>query len=548
MSMEFEDSDDFDLPEAGAGGGWRKAFRLAISRYKGAGIVLFATGFSGTILEVIAYGSLLSAISTLESGSDGPIPFMPAGLLSGVPEVGIVGIASAFLLLMLFSALLYYFNGRLVARYRRESFRDMIKRTIVQIDRFPDAEYVTTLGTRGLGRALRRECRYVSRAVTDILTLPRQAVTLLAIVVLGARYYPIVVAIAVAIASLSLPFHIAVGRWGSQTMAKLIRKGAAKSEADRRVIETLRFPTNFTNDAQNSEKLAADHADGDVVSGFLDTYRDRMLLSPISQFVSRMMAFLIVTGVGFYIGVRWESGSFTLAEIVLVIIAFRMAATSLSSLIQGVVVVASYSPIINGILDFLYLDKRPHQSKLGPAALKTEDGKPLPKRFFWIGGSELNQSIVRRINALWVEDDADVFVIAGSASAAPHLRPIDMSALENWLQGYGAAFSPELKAQLQSAASGTEGATDAGRAMLAYWQCAAHKTPFVHLFWDSKSFMNLAQGDRSLLLGMLGDHRLCVFHVSTPKRLSPMLDGNIFRLDGLIARRVDLDSPTTRNE
>ncbi|MBR9824345.1 MAG: ABC transporter ATP-binding protein [Alphaproteobacteria bacterium] len=537
MSSGFDDSDDFEGALAAPTGGWRRVFLLAIERYKGAGLALFITGILATLFEVAAYGTLLGVISNIDTSSSATSGF-PALPLPNIGLSNIVIAAAAFLLFMAASALLYYAQGIQLARYRRISFSDMIESTLAKLIRFPDSYYPLSLGKRGMARALRRECRYVSRAVTDVLMLPQPAIVLLTTLTLGILFYPEIVGIAALLALLSVPLHIAVGQWGSQTMRSLIERGAAKSEADRQKVEKLLLSMDLHNREDSMQAAAQEHVADERVSSFLNAYGRRMMLSPVSLLVSRLSALLIISAVGLYITQQHLEGQFNLAEIALVIIGFRMASGALSQLTQSIVVIASYSPLIGHLLDFLYQRDSSSLTNLSSIPLIPEDGQPLPRRFFWIGGPDIERSIVLRINSVLSTSQNQPAII--SSQTAEPVGDSDTNELRDWLEAGTLPFSKDLINEVLDACSSGMAASDRGCAMLSFWQIHK-KSPQANLFWDSKSFVNLGRDNQEAVLERLNERSLCVYHVSIPKRLSSFLDGNIFRLDNGIIRRVDPD-------
>lgn len=534
MIGDFDDSDEFDGATSEARGGWRKIFRLALARYKFAGLILFVTGISATVLEISAYVVILNFITQLDSGTAAApfsftLPFLDLANASVLVQAGL------FLGLMLTSTSLFYIQGALVARYRRIAFQDTIERTLTKLIRFPDARYPAELGARGMARTLRRECRYVSRAIIDLLTLPRPALVLLAVIVLGIQHYPAIIAIAATLALLSLPLHIAVGRWGSKTVRNMIKKGGIKSQADRNVVERIQISTNVPAVDGPLEEAALAHGRDPRVSNFLFAYGRRMMLSPVSMLVSRLVLIVIITAIGLYIARQIGVGAFSLADTAMVILGFRLASNTLSSLIQTTVIVASYSPLIGGLLSFLYLDPRAETASSGTPPLTTENGAPLPKRFMWVGGPSLDRSIVSRINALWPADDAGVMIVTGTPGDTPGAE--SESEFRAWMNDHSVALSEEIQSEALQAYRDAPLATERGRALVAFWECE-RSNPGSRIFWDSKSFMSFGPADRTALLGRLSDRNFCLYFISVPKRLSALVDGNIFRLHGDLVIRV----------
>ncbi len=495
--------------------GWALTLKRAFFWYPGSALALLVSGLIGTVLETTAFAVAIICIQVLQSQES--VTYFGFTLEYPLSTNVLIGCGLVFSGFMLMSALMHYFNGILLARTRRKTFRDMIVTSLEKFAQSPGSSFVTSQNSKALSRVLRRDCRYVSKATTDGLGLPRPLIVLTVAIVLGIIYYPEITLTILGILALSLPLHIAVGHWGARNMSRLLNSGANKSRADGEAIDSLML-SPFRLSSTASEQLAKDHADGREVQDFLLAYQSRVALVPTSMLISRLSYLAIFMAVGLVLALQWQNGELNFASIAILLIGIRFAAAASSELAQIITVISSYSPLIKGLLTFVSEPgTHPNAGFETVSELSLNAGRAqLPNRVFLIGDGALTWSLADYVSTFQDSDACEPQIISGEFSEIPSmydLEPVRLAIKMEWK-----TLSDPTKTKVLQTLDGELVGDRVANSLIAL-KLLTNKDHPTALFWENRAFTELPSNDKRVILRSLLNTAVTVVYSSVPKRL-----------------------------
>jgi|GEM_PF-4358658 len=499
------------------GFGWWRAFKIGYQKYPLAAILIFLTGLAAIVLELAAYGVIALGIELYQSqesrvflGYEFAFPFSRQTLLIGT---------LVFTISMFSSALVSFVNGWLLARYRRITFYDTIRDLVNRLDESNQHPFVNEYGIRGVSRSLRREARYVGRAITDALTLPTPFIVIAIVGVLAIWKYPTVALIVILIVAISSPFHFLTGKWGAAMMEKLINSGLGRGQADKEIVETiLQSPYRDNND--DSVDFGKQHADRPEVQKFLRYYEMRVRLMPISGLISRLSFLAIFIALGLYIGLALMQGKLTSSDVLILFVGVRFSGAALSQLASIITLVASYSPMISAPLDFLYDEKLNDQGASIPPIKMSSDRAP-GKQIILISDLPVTWPSVQNFAKNWPAANGDIQLISSNYTQLPSY--LDRQELATRVRKAMRGISKEELREIISTIETPEKGKPQAKAIIALAELAPRRTDKT-LFIPAKSIATLAKDDLAIVLSHLEQRPTAIIHGGVPKRL-PRQDG-----------------------
>ncbi len=495
--------------------GWIVTIRRAFSRYPKSALTLLGTGLLGSILEMLAFAIAVICIQVMQRQE--AVTYFNFSLPYPLSLDTLIICSALFGGFMLLSALSYFYNGILLAKLRRRTFRDMIALSLEKFVEKPGDNFVTSQSSKMISRVLRRDCRYVSKATTDGLGLPKPIIVLTITFVLGFMYFTEVTSAIVIILLASVPLHIIVSNWGARNMSRLIDSGAVKSKADGVAIETLVF-SPFKLGPEAAKRYASKHADSDEVQGFLRAYQGRVALVPTSVLVSRFTHLAIFLSVGVIMAIQWQRDGIDLAGIAILLIGIRFAAAATSEIAQIITVISSYSPLTNGLLSFVWSQQDGGSERLVelPVRAPGDDAMRLPLRIFLISDSMVSWPLAEQVSSLQGKQGYRPQIISGSFETVPVGHDVDVvrTALENeW-----ANLSDALKLKVHQKLNGERMDDLTANSLIALKLLVARDQPTA-VFWESKSFVGLSPADRRTVMRSLSNVPVTVVYNGVPKRI-----------------------------
>lgn len=495
--------------------GWLLILRRAFWRYPKSALALLGTGLLGTVLETLAFAIAIICIQVLQQQDS--VTYFGFTVPSPLSTDTLLVCSSLFAGFMLLSALTYFSNGLLLARLRRRTFRDMITMSLEKFVEKPGDSFTTSQSPKMLSRVLRRDCRYVSKATTDGLGLPKPVMVILVTLVLGSIYYTEVTIAILVILLASVPLHIVVSNWGARNMSRLIDSGSVKSRADGIAIESLVF-SPFKLSQKDSQRYAREHADSDAVQGFLKAYQGRVALVPTSVLVSRLTHLAIFLVVGILMAVQWQSDGLDLAGLAILLVGIRFAAAATSEIAQIITVISSYAPLTNGLLSFVSTKQSEQPERLAevPDHGSEEDAKPLPLRMFLISDAIISWPLAEQVSRLQGEHVYRPQIISGSFQAVP--EGYDFELIKKALDEEWANLSEPVKQKIQQLIDGESRDDLVANSLVALKLLVALDDPTA-VFWDSKSFVRLTPADRRIVMRSLANVPVTVVYNNVPKRI-----------------------------
>lgn len=487
--------------------GWQRTFKVAYLRYPWMAVVIFLTGILATILEIASFATIILGVKLLSS--DSKVSVIGYELEGPLSMTGIMIGVGVFAVLKLLSSLGYYGNMILVAKCRRRTYRNTIKETLDKVLNVPEHAYITQRGVRGLPRILRTESRYVSRAITDAMQLPRPILTLIALGIAGLYFYFIPVTIILVILLLSLPAHMLVARWGAKTMDTLLSSGAKKSQSDRRVFEDI-FNSSFSSSTSKGDDIGRRHADSYVVTKFLKSYEDRMRLTAITKLLTNLTFIVIISALGGLMIYGLQVKAIDFAGITALFLGIRFAISSFEQIAKLVTVIVSYSPLISEFLDFLYDMK----AKNDESNIQLVGAQYLTHKVYLITPNNINWYSSQSISKNWRKPKRPIQLIHGRFTEIPTDNlSADMAIA---FQGPWASLSPVIVKKIKAAILNMEKASEEAIALIALW-ISTLDNPRADVFWDWRGFLRISVQDRELILDWIGKRRVIV-HFSTPPK------------------------------
>lgn len=499
--------------------------RLSFRHYKRFMVGLMATGLAAVALEIAAYGVVFGGIAVL-SGGDLP-KFLENLLISTSGNVQIIYGVTAFFVLMLMAAGLHYAAGWMAARCRKVTFGDNISRTLQGLIWAPDHPFVRGRGSKEISRALRRDCRYSSLALTEFIGLPRPVIVATLCIGAGFTFYPVIAAIALIILIASIPIHLRTGRYGIDVMERLIAEGAKKGRADRDAVEALlASPWGDKADIQKGHVARAD------VQGFLNAYENRVTLAPVSQLTSRIISTIVFAAVGAYMFWMFIEGNLKFTDIAVIFIAFRIFNAASAEIVQQLVIIVSYSPIMKRLFEFFAQSGEfDTASGLDVNGLNFVDvDGPLPRVLAIIDTGGPTRRLAEQLSNLY---DLSADPLLGVPVPFPTGFSVDSEHLNRALAGSWADLSDPICEELRYAASSLADsaglkATDRAMALLPLILSPEDDQPRLSLL-EFRSFLELLPADRLLVQERATKNGpLAIIYRAYPKRYPHMFAGHLF--------------------
>ena len=496
--------------------------RLSLRDYKRFMLGMFAAGVGAVGLELGAYGVILAAIAVL---SDTPVPaVVERVLLNTSGQVQLATGAGAFFGLMLAAAGLHYLAGWLAATCRKRTFGDNITRTLQGLGRAPDHPFVRGRNAKEIARALRRDCRYSSLALTELINMPRPLVIAGLCVVAGFVFYPVIAAIALVILLVSVPVHLRTGRYGVAVMERLLSEGGRKGAADREAVETL-----LASPWVDRQAVETGHVEREDVLGFLDAYRDRVALAPVTQATSRIISTIVFAAVGAYMFWLFMDGRLRITDVAAIFIIFRIFNGASAEIVQKLVIIVSYSPIMKSLFAF-FEQSGEFGAKAQFAPPDVSFDRPLEPGTAVFGlldpGGPTRRLGEQLSAALAPESDAPP--IMAVAAPVPADYPLEPDRIEARLRGTAAGLSEELRAELRAAARNRTG-TDRALALLPILLSEPRGQVVVA---DSRSWLELSREDQEAMRPVLSGYGpVAVVYPAYPKRYPVLFHRALYARD-----------------
>jgi len=497
--------------------GWLKVFGNSFSNYKKDAIIVFLSGIFALVLEMASFAVLLLGLKLFAEG--GSVSLLGITLETPMPPRMMAYGLIIFVVLRLIASTVLYYSQVVIAKVRAESFRDYIERAIRHIQKYPDHEYIRSLGLKGSSRVLRRECRYASRTITDALQLPRHIFTLIILLALGLWAFPIAVALIVLIMVLSYPFHRKLGKWGVKVMENVLDYGAEKSKYDRQVIGTVLRSPFSTQDEGAVDDIPLKHSRSPIVSKFLLAYENRVKLPPRSQLITNLSFLLIFMIIGGIALLQYQVGEVDVVLLTALLIGIRLASAAVVQAFTSITVIASYSPLISDFLDFL--DTTPKVPLKD--SLEIVGGKFLSHKACIICPNEFDVAHAKEISNFWLKPVRDNIFIHGKYDELP--LDFDGSSIKNALQADGAweQMSDPMKDRIKQSIENFSAASEASASLIAAWYNSERNWK-TNVFWDARSFGQLIPDDQKLVEQWLRNRRLAIYYANVPKSV-PELEG-----------------------
>jgi len=508
---------------------------LSFRHYKRFMFGLLAAGLAAVTFEIAAYGVVFGAVAIIE---DGELPAALKSLFFGTSgQVQIITAVAVFFALMLFSASLHYLSGWLGARCRKTTFGDNITRTLQGLSRLPEHKFVRGRTPKDISRALRRDCRYSSLALTEFISLPRPVIVVFLCIVIGFIYQPVIAGIALTILALSLPIHLRTGRYGISVMERLITDGARKGKADREAVQAL-----LTSPWSVTEAIENNHVESEPVQAFLNAYRDRVALAPVTQLTTRIISTVVFAGVGAYLFWLYIQGRLQITEIAAIFIAFRIFNAASSEIVQQLVVIVSYSPIMKSLFEF-FSDSEATISKTGESLPSTQNS------LTWASSDEPHPYFISLIHEAGLtrhlsQQVSDVYGLTttfslGVAAPLPQNIILDLAELERMMAEKWSSLSPALLSELRQAATGDQNTPQRALALLPIILSKSENTARLTLM-EARAFLELTPPDQQIIHDIFANSGpFALVYGTFPKRYPQRFDGNIYVIDKNTLRLVN---------
>ena len=488
--------------------GWKRIFKIAFKDNPLPAFLIFSTGVFATLLEMAAFGVIIFAINNLTSGDATFIERFELNLEKGSPIIFYTILA--FAALKLSATMIFYGNAVLVAKYRRDLFVSMARKTVAMIRDFPNHPYVKKYGIKYLPRVLRREARYTSRAVSDAFQLPRHLIIVSVLFMLGLVYLPIPIIVTALIVLGSLPFHIIVSRWGAHTMDDLIDSGIRKGITDRQIIKRI-LKSPFIHDKEFNAEIENEYVQDKSAKRFFNAYGNRAKLTPRSQLVSSLTFLCIFIALGIILFNGLISGAYSVATVTALVIALRFISASVMAIAQIITNIASYSPLISELLDFLYANP----GKWTDREL-TVIGEKFSKRVILITKSEIDIHLGSKLNKLWGETARPMNLLADNSSVL--IEGSDINGIGEFLETEWSGLSDALKTSIMDAASGANQNNVSANQLILLW-LATKSNPKSSILWEARGFNGLGIADRHFILNWTGNRKTVICFPNIPKSL-----------------------------
>lgn len=506
------------------GYGWRHVFLHTIRRYPLQLLSLFVTGVSAMALELVGFGLVILSVSALEREPG----TQPSGLEKYVQFEGgsLVLVVVLFVSAMAASAILHFLNGWLTAYYRRKTFEDVMADTVETLRDRPDDAFVYESGIRGLSRVLRRDCRYLSRSITDAMKLPVPFLILVSTVIAGLMFFPYFSLVVLGLLALMLPFHILVGFWGGKVTDQLLKSASAKSAADQSVIDAVFLsPYAGTQEDEHAGSLGRAHSESEKVQPFLRAYEKRIRTIPASLLISRITFLVVLLILGVLGAKAYQAGSISLSEILTFLVGLRLAMTSMSELAAGVTNIISFSPLISGLADFLNSSRKHHEGL--PTLTLVSEPPNQNSGLFLISDAPFSWEVASSITARISGPGRDVQIITGDyGNLPPHMK---LAHIKRRLGPAWNALSNSLRDKIRKVCFDKSSTDEVGKSASALIDLCSPDQE-VDLYWSSSTFSALSAEDRAQLLAWLSTTRLIVVYPKVPKRVPRLKNFGVWTL------------------
>lgn len=495
-----------------------------LKSYKGYLFSVNSTMLLATVCELLAYSIAISYFS--QSWPEFLTPHIDQ--LNNNPNT-LIYLCCIFILFLFLSSVLYYCSALMSASCRVKAFKRNIDSMLSMVIRAPESDFVCKNLGSDLPRALRRDCRYLSLSLTDLITLPKLLLIIIFISTYGLLNYPIVSSVFIGLSVALIPIYVYVSKYGRRGMDGLLSSGAKKSNADKSIVKfILSQPVMLTS---NDYKVFDQHHI--YVNSFLSNYKRRMILAPLSDLVSRLCAVLIFSIIGCFLILGYQQGKFNFSDIIVIIIGLRFLVQALMELGQKCVIILSYVPLMGGLAHFILGGGRTEKRN---AIEQHVPSTGLSQHFCTIGNSELNWIVSNLVANHMSYDNSETILITDTQisnellSKLPSIEHI----LSHQLSDLSSSFKDDLRV-VNIEKSGPSFAVS----FFTIISLTVNSKP-CNIIIDGKLFNQLSASDKGVLLEYFGKYSICVYYSSIPKRKPSPFEERVYELrDGNLISIAD---------
>ena len=490
----------------------------AFTKYKKQASMFFAFGISAVIFEALAFVTIWIGFSQIDSkGKD--LPFSEA--LQGLSPVTVTIIGVGIVVGLLFlSALSFYLLGNRMAHFRRYSFEAASLDLLAKLNSNMASPYIEKNGAKAISRALRRDCRYISKSLGMLLIIPRFLLVLILALVAGLFSFPKITGVAILIIVLSLPFHMFAARHGISAMDRILSSSRSKSQNDLGTVRQV-YASNFrTGSKEETLTILENYKNSESTQAFLEAYGDRINLGPLSQFVSRMTGMVLFAVLAGIIYFDYAAGKISISEMFLIVIVFRFGFRALMNLASNVVNVVSYKPLVEETVEFLYGDDAALEAE--PTSKPFEFNPPIDEFDYLIGligVSDVNWFFASKLYDAMECDQTNIRLLVSDDEPPAELSKEYPKMLAGLLRGRWKNLSAITKDHLKAAKKKDAEVPLHIRALKVL--ALTYKEPDIKVnLWESKAFASLPIHDKNVIVSSLGGQKVLICYPKPPKRFS----------------------------